>query len=572
MAHRDRAIAPDALQLEGWRVFVGNCAEKLPASLTTGLPLLVPPPGRQEQQDTGEFLDQLVDALSTEKNRDGSVIMARASSSYSPTRPSADLDATRAKLNKVVSAAYGKAEHTEVHHQLEEFCAEAWSGRDAGVAPTSRTHLGAMFQGQKLSLQRCEAEGCGAITVATADPFRMLDCHLAATKMDRGPDGKVDLQEKLTRQHRPHKMERGFACSVCRAADTTIQRDTLCRLPEVLGIRVHRVDSDWRRGTLKKIDSTIMIYDELDLAPCLLNDDAPRNYNGDRCSTKYQLYAVVFHAGENPSVGHYYATVKAAPNQVRRAPKTPPPSHPSDPSGAGRLQYVVRAEHGAQLRREKSHTAEVVGRLPHGCVVTLTEAMPAPTEEVRACLRQVIARVRGCALRWLCRTQVQMVGCRGNGLSGFVSLVWGDEQSATLSQPGAWVELNDRRLEVGCSHPQATEDKEAAARAAMLFYQRVDVNGANWAEPGGAAAAAGGGGLVRSNASYGGTFPDVFAGGVVEAKRGTHRVDICRILNLTPYTLSLYWIAKDKTPEQMFDTNDKNWSASPLPAHLLLLS
>ena len=164
-----------------------------------------------------------------------------------------------------------------------------------------------------------------------------------------------------------------------------------------------------------------------------------------------------------------------------------------------------------------------------------------------------------------------MVGCRGNGLSGFVSLVWGDERSATLSQPGAWVELNDRRLEVGCSHPQATEDKEAAARAAMLFYQRVDVDGGNWAEPGGAAAEAGGG-LVRSNASYGGTFPDVFAGGVVEAKRGTHRVDICRILNLTPYTLSLYWIAKDKTPEQMFDTNDKNWSASPLPAHLLLLS
>ena len=88
MAHRDRAIAPDALQLEGWRVFVGNCAEKLPASNTTGLPLLVPPPGRQEQQDTGEFLDQLVDALSTEKNKDGSVIMARASSSYSPTRVS----------------------------------------------------------------------------------------------------------------------------------------------------------------------------------------------------------------------------------------------------------------------------------------------------------------------------------------------------------------------------------------------------------------------------------------------------------------------------------------------------
>ena len=74
---------------------------------------------------------------------------------------------------------------------------------------------------------------------------------------------------------------------------------------------------------------------------------------------------------------------------------TPPPAHPSDPLGTGRLQYVVRAEHGAQLRREKSHTAEVVGRLPHGCVVTLTEAMPAPTEEVRACLRQVIAGVRG---------------------------------------------------------------------------------------------------------------------------------------------------------------------------------
>jgi hypothetical protein len=41
------------------------------------------------------------------------------------------------------------------------------------------------------------------------------------------------------------------------------------------------------------------------------------------------------------------------------------------------------------------------------------------------------------------------------------------------------------------------------------------------------------------------------------AKRGTHRVDICRILNKTPYPLELFWIAKDKTEEEMFD--EANW-------------
>ena len=52
-------------------------------------------------------------------------------------------------------------------------------------------------------------------------------------------------------------------------------------------------------------------------------------------------------------------------------------------------------------------------------------------------------------------------------------------------------------------------------------------------------------------------MPDVFAGGVIEAKRGTHRVDICRILNKTPYPLELFWIAKDKTDAEKFDP--ANW-------------
>ena len=44
---------------------------------------------------------------------------------------------------------------------------------------------------------------------------------------------------------------------------------------------------------------------------------------------------------------------------------------------------------------------------------------------------------------------------------------------------------------------------------------------------------------------------------MIEAKRGTHRVDICRILNKTPYPLELFWIAKDSTDAEKFDP--ANW-------------
>ena len=106
----------------------------------------------------------------------------------------------------------------------------------------------------------------------------------------------------------------------------------------------------------KKIDSSIKIEEELDLADCMINPDSPgRDYTGAACGTKYRLYAVVFHAGDAPNVGHYYATVRTTENQ-----------------------YVVRTGHGAAVREAKDASAKIVGRLPHGAVITLSEPMPAP--------------------------------------------------------------------------------------------------------------------------------------------------------------------------------------------------
>ena len=387
----DPTVQPAALAVESWREFVTRCGESLPASNQTGLPLVVAPPEPQQQQDTGEFLDQLVDTLATEKNSDGALAMARASSSRSPARPAAVAAARKEEASKAVTAAYAAGKHEVVHEELEKFGMETWASRDAAAAPTSRTHLGAIIQGQQLSLQLCRAEGCGRVTVCSADPFRVLSLHLAATKMDRSEDGLVHLQEALSRQHRPHGLERGYKCPACAAKDSTVQRDTLFRLPEVVGIRVHRVDLDWRREIMKKIDSSIKIEDELDLADCLINPDMPgRDYLGHPCSTKYRLYAVVFHAGDTPTVGHYYACVRTSERQ-----------------------YVVRTSHGAPVREAKDSRAKIVGRWPHGAVITLTEPMPAPTDAV------------------------QMVACKGAGLSGFIELTDGGVSGgvAVLSHP-----------------------------------------------------------------------------------------------------------------------------------------
>lgn len=499
-------VQPYALAVESWRDFVTRCGESLPVSNQTGLPLVVPPTERQQQQDTGEFLDQLIDTLSTEKNSDGALAMARASSSRSPVRPAAAAQARKDEISKAVTTAYVAGNHTAVHVELEKFGEEAWASRDAAAAPTSRTHLGAMFQGQQMSLQLCQAEGCRRVTVSSADPFRVLSLHLAATKMDKGEDGLVHLNETLVQQHRPHGLERGYVCPACKAKDTTVQRDTLYRLPEVVGIRVHRVDLDWRRNIMKKIDSSIKIDEELDLADCMVNPDMPgRDYNNAMCSTKYRLYAAVFHAGDAPNVGHYFARVRTSAKQ-----------------------YVVRTSHGAAVRDEKDAGAKIVGRLPHGSVVVLTEPMPAPTESV------------------------QMVACKGAGLSGFIELNDGGAGGqAVLSQPEVWVECNDSKVEVGCATPQVTEEMTGGARAAMLFYRRIELA----AEPEPAPAGLDSSGVLCSSASYG--MPDVFAGGVVEAKRGTHRVDICRILNKTPYPLELFWISKDTTDADKL--NPANW-------------
>eukprot|EP01043_Picozoa_sp_COSAG02_P057036 COSAG02_NODE_6860_length_3322_cov_2.729755_1_plen_733_part_00 len=499
-------VQPEALAVESWREFVTRCGESLPASNQTGLPLVVSPSEPQQQQDTGEFLDQLIDTLSTEKNSDGAPFMARASSSHSPTRPAAAAEARREEASKVVTAAYAAGSHADVHGELEKFGTEAWVSRDAASAPDSRTHLGAIIQGQQLSLQLCRGKGCGRVTICSADPFRVLSLHLAATKMDRGEDGLVNLQDALSRQHRPQLLERGYKCPACRTQDTTVQRNTLFRLPEVVGIRVHRVDLDWRRGISKKIDSSIKMEDQLDLADCLINPDMPgRDYCGNPCSTKYRLYAVVFHAGDTPTVGHYYACVRTTERQ-----------------------YVVRTSHGAPVREAKDASAKIVGRLPHGAVITLTEPRPPPTDAV------------------------QMVACKGAGLSGYIELTKGSAKNgeAVLSQPEEWVECNDTRVNVGCATPQVTEQTPGGARAAMLFYRRVDLQD----EPTRAPAIVDSQKLA-STASYG--MPDVFAGGVVEAKRGTHRVDICRILNKTPYPLELFWLSKDKTDAEKFDP--ANW-------------
>jgi hypothetical protein len=63
-----------------WKDFVGMCNSRLPPSAIGEGALVEQDARRQLQQDTGEFMRQLIDVLSTAKSSDGELLLARGSS------------------------------------------------------------------------------------------------------------------------------------------------------------------------------------------------------------------------------------------------------------------------------------------------------------------------------------------------------------------------------------------------------------------------------------------------------------------------------------------------------------
>ena len=182
-------IADDPAVQPAWTNFVQQC-NQLPPPMAGDPPLVVAPPHHQQQQDVGEFLGQLIDALSTAKDADGQVMLSRAGSvmlSRGSSLTQLEIDSRERKLNTAVTSAYSAEDHTAVHAHLEAFAQHQW---EASTDTTRRTHIGALFQGQQLTLQRCEAPACGRVSVASADPFLVLPFHISSDIRDTS----IDLQ------------------------------------------------------------------------------------------------------------------------------------------------------------------------------------------------------------------------------------------------------------------------------------------------------------------------------------------------------------------------------------------
>eukprot|EP01048_Picozoa_sp_COSAG05_P001892 COSAG05_NODE_69_length_22151_cov_124.775258_10_plen_1307_part_00 len=324
--------------------FVASCSTQPTWSTWLG-PLVVPcaRPSIQEQQDAGEFFDKLLEALAGATDpTTGALALARLSLVNAPPthavddggasagvpepepEPEPELaveggdggeteDARDRRLTRLfaeIGRAHARAEHALIYSLLTDFAHAEWDARDIRVHTTAHTHLGALFQGQQLVMRRCCNSDCSYLNFR-ADPSLIAEneVRLAATFVDTDTGtqtGFVNLNEKLHRQFHSHRLARDHRCPSCSAQGTTTERVSFFRLPEVLIVRVGRID----RRKEEKINSSLDFPDFLDLRECLLFPERPLGYDGTACSTEYQLFAACFHTGLNARSGHYTAVVR----------------------------------------------------------------------------------------------------------------------------------------------------------------------------------------------------------------------------------------------------------------------
>lgn len=372
----------------------------------------------QDQEDSNEFLNQLLNALTDFSFQGGDDTGHLGPPPTRSTSWVAEDESKRLRLSAIEEelTEHSKAEDWgKVYELVSEFADIQWDTSRLRL----RSGVGELLEGQRLVVMQCSA--CGRWSAGSADSFLMEEVRVQPSK----PWAKVNNSlASMLRDNTARDTPEGYRCDGCGAADTTMFRDGLRKLPQVYAVHINRTLPN---GT--RCSEPVQFEDTIDLQDMLLyKRKGPIDYSNRPCASTYTLAAVTFHRGLSARSGHYVACVRdvaLGASPIFRVLKWLKVSKDIDPSS----EEIMEAEPGLRLvcLEERDHTTGFV--------------------------RRSVARMR-CQYGWV------------------------TQSAGSLARTSGWTELDDDEVnECGPrATPQMFEQSRAGSRAAMLFYVRDDLD------------------------------------------------------------------------------------------------
>jgi ubiquitin C-terminal hydrolase len=378
---------------------------------------------RQEQEDSNEFLNQLLNVLGEYAFQGG---QDTGDPGPPPSRSASSLavqEHARLRLLAIaeeLTEASKEEDWGEVYKLVSEFADIQWDGSRLRL----RSGIGELLEGQRLVVMECSA--CRRWSAGSADSFIMEEVRVQPKGARRGGgSGKVhNSLTSMLRGNTARDTPEGYRCDGCGAADTTAFRDGLRKLPKVYAVHINRTLPNGSRCS-----EPVQLEETLDLKDMLLyKQKGPIDHSNQPCASSYQLAAVTFHRGVSARSGHYIACVR-------------------DMSLGKSPTYRVAKPLKVTVDIAPS-SAEVMQLEPGSSLVCLEER-----EHVGSGI------VRRSTTRMLCQYG------------------WVTPSAGSLARTSGWTELDDDEVsECGPGvTPQAIERSRAGARAAMLFYVRDEL-------------------------------------------------------------------------------------------------
>lgn len=308
-------LPPDSGVLDEFRFLAMS---ELPASVA-GEKLVQYDAFMQRQQDTHEFLSQLLDSLGNiDTSNDPKVDGADR------RQISADSEVLERELTEAVHAkdvARGRALQEQARQSAENLMYEYSMLQWAGSATRMKCQsLGAIFEGQHLTNMRCSA--CRRFGVSGAEPFIIEEVKLAAPDTDENGDWLTRLGSYFGNEpaepmswnltellgYSLDVMAREYQClnKGCGRSGSCTRSTFFLRLPAVLVLHVNRARPDGGRCA-----AVLKFEERLDLRALGLvcHFGHPLDRDLEPCLPQYKLYAAVFHIGSSARSGHYFAYV-----------------------------------------------------------------------------------------------------------------------------------------------------------------------------------------------------------------------------------------------------------------------
>eukprot|EP00927_Polykrikos_kofoidii_P028229 TRINITY_DN24688_c0_g1_i1.p1 TRINITY_DN24688_c0_g1~~TRINITY_DN24688_c0_g1_i1.p1 ORF type:complete len:674 (+),score=85.72 TRINITY_DN24688_c0_g1_i1:114-2135(+) len=320
LAESDGAVHADCEALAQFREFA---MQTLPASDGTRK-LVQKEQWAQRQQDTHEFLNQLLDYLGGAHD-DSEVLSPRCD----PDK--VRLEAVEKELTgaaKINASNHDNPEAREwakktAYNLLYEYCMIQWSASSTRMRSRA---MGSLFEGQRLASISCNY--CGRFAPSCAEPFTVEEVKLADVAEDPGwlsqftslfgSTGKVDKVTlvDVLKQSAENPTAEGYVCPnpSCKRVGTSARKARLFRMPATLVLHVNRALVDGSR-----CDVALEFQQTLNLnsVGMVVHFGQPLDRNLEPCETTYTLFGAVFHKGPTARSGHYFAYVLFENNWVR---------------------------------------------------------------------------------------------------------------------------------------------------------------------------------------------------------------------------------------------------------------